>query len=74
MERPFWYMVGGSLLLVGSIMGVLAWMARDVPDASEQKVRRRLNPDMIRMLAYALMVLFALLAAMYNLRVAYSAE
>ena len=74
MERPFWYMVGGSLLLVGSIMGVLAWMARDVPDASEKKVRRRLNPDVIRMLAYALMVLFALLAAMYNLRVAYSGE
>ena len=74
MERPFWYMVGGSLLLVGSIMGVLAWMARDVPDASEKKVRRRLNPDMIRMLAYAVMVLAALLAAMYNLRIAYSAE
>ena len=74
MERPFWYMVGGSLLLVGSIMGVLAWMARDVPDASEKTVRRRLNPDMIRMLAYAIMVLAALLAAMYNLRIAYSGK
>ena len=64
----FWTLVGITFALVGSIMGWLAFAARDVPDRSELEPgpRRRLNPDQLRMLAYAVMVLLCLLAAMYE--------
>lgn len=68
----FWILVIVSIVLVGSIMGLLAWLAREVPDASEKKSDTRLNPDQIRMLAYAIMVLVCLLAAIYELSMWYS--
>lgn len=64
----FWSLVAITLVLVGSVMGWLAWKARDVPDTGEldPAQRRRLNPDQLRMLAYAAMILLCLLAAMFE--------
>lgn len=64
----FWTLVGITLALVGSIMGWLAFAARDVPDRSEMEPgrQRRLNPDQLRMLAYGVMILLCLMAAMYE--------
>lgn len=67
----FWILIVGSLLIVGSIMGYLAWLARQVPDASERHTRLRLNPDQLRMLAYLLMVIICLIAAVYELQLWY---
>lgn len=68
----FWILVIFSIALVGSIMGLLAWLAREVPDESEKKSTTRLNPDQIRMIAYAIMVLVCLLAAIYELTISYA--
>jgi len=63
----FWVLVVVSLVIVGSIMGRLAFLAREVPDKAEGKVKTRLNPDQLRMVAYAIMVTICLLAALYEL-------
>jgi len=67
MSLAFWIAVTVSLTIVTAIMAWLFYMARDVPDASEHHVKRRLNPDQLRLLAYVLFVLVCLAAAVYEL-------
>lgn len=72
--KLFWILAITTLSVVAAIMGYIAWLARQVPDKSEKEVKLRLNPDQLRMLAYAVMVLLLLLATMYELNVMYPAE
>ena len=66
----FWILTLSSLLLVGSVMGFMAWLARDVPDPVEtHSGPRRLKPDHLRLLAYALMVAICLLGATIELAI-----
>lgn len=59
-----------TLTVVGVIMVWFGYLARQVPDASEKAGRRtKLNPDVLRLLAYALMVAILLLAAFVELTI-----
>lgn len=52
-------------------MGLLGRLAREVPDRSEAVRPTRLNPDTLRLLAYALIIIICLIGAMYELRLMY---
>ncbi len=65
-------MVIGSMLLVSAIMGYLALHAKEVPDQSETERPHRMNPELLRMMAYVLMLLICLLAAIYELHLNYA--
>lgn len=61
----FWLLTLGSLLIVGAVMLLISRLAREVPDESEKnKGKRRLNPDNLRILAYAIMVAICLIGAL----------
>ncbi|MBI1289806.1 hypothetical protein GC173_00990 [bacterium] len=63
----FWLFAIPSLIIVCAIMGTLFWMAKDVPDASHRDRKFRLNPELIRAIAYVAVILVCLIAAMYEL-------
>jgi hypothetical protein len=66
-SRMFWLLTIPSLLIVCAIMGVLFWHAKDVPDKEHEARQFRMNPEIIRALAYVLVIVVCLVAAMYEL-------
>jgi len=67
----FWIFTGVSLLVIGFVMGLISWMAREVPDTDELTQPRKLRADSIRILSYGLMIVVCLLAAMVELWMLY---
>lgn len=67
----FWIMTGVTTVVVGAIMGWVAWTAHQVEDKTETRGKHRLPPDLVRILAYVLVFLVALLAALYELSLYY---
>ncbi len=67
----FWILSLLSIAAVACVMVFVSMKAREVPGESERRVRHRLNPDHLRLLAYAVVILVCLLAAMYELSVMY---
>lgn len=68
---PFFILLGATCLIATGVMGVLAHLSRQVPDEPEEGARRRLSPDMLRLLAWATVALIVLFATMYELRLMY---
>lgn len=66
----FLILVTVTLIITGAVMMWITHHARQVPGQSEESGRRtRLNPDVLRLLAYALMVAILLLAAFVELAI-----
>jgi hypothetical protein len=47
-------------------MGLLFRLAADVPDRAHVRRRFRLNPEVVRAIAYVLVIVICLVAAMYE--------
>ncbi len=68
----FWILSLLSIAAVAAVMIFVSRKAREVPGESESRVRHRMNPDHLRLVAYAVVILVCLLAAMYELSLVYS--
>ena len=64
----FWLVTIPTLLLICSLLIFLTMKARQVPTSEQQDGKSyRLHPEYIRLLAYLLVILVCLAAAMYEL-------
>ncbi len=64
----FWLLILLTLALVAPVMILLGRLAREVPDEHEHRTPTRLNPDQLRLIAYAFVILLILLASMCELQ------
>lgn len=67
----FWILTVISIGVTAAVMILVASKAREVPGPRDGKARHRMNPEHLRLMAYALVILICLLATMYELSLMY---
>ncbi|CAN5436315.1 hypothetical protein BH09SUM1_BH09SUM1_17870 [soil metagenome] len=66
--KGFWILTSVSIAIISAVMLTIAHLARDVPEKPDAEGRQtRMDPELLRIIAYAIMIIIALLTAMYEL-------